>query len=97
MGLQLIVSFNQRMNLLCSGQEHFIAVSTLVRVVFHVVTINFDSSLLGFNINEACNVAPPIWLDWGHLAVSAYRHLRSMCIPYEQLIFMAAAAGYDLL
>lgn len=45
----------------------------------------------GFNCNEACNLAPPIWLDWGRLAIKAYRHLRLTCIAYEQLIYMASA------
>lgn len=45
----------------------------------------------GFNCNEACNIAPPIWLDWGPLAAPSYRFLRSPCLPYEHVVYLAAA------
>ena len=45
----------------------------------------------GFNCNEACNIAPPVWLDWGSKAVSTYKLKRHLCIPFHQLIHTAAA------
>eukprot|EP00923_Selenidium_pygospionis_P034592 GHVN01060248.1.p1 GENE.GHVN01060248.1~~GHVN01060248.1.p1 ORF type:complete len:506 (+),score=37.43 GHVN01060248.1:281-1798(+) len=45
---------------------------------------------VGYNCNEACNVAPPFWLMDGYKAVAAYRYMRPMCIPHEQLLLIAA-------
>lgn len=44
----------------------------------------------GYNCNEACNLAPPFWLLHGYKAVLAYRYMRPMCIPHEQLVVIAA-------
>lgn len=44
-----------------------------------------------FNCNEACNFAPPLWLQWGHKSVRSYKYMRSTCIPYPQLLLRAAA------
>lgn len=52
--------------------------------------------LLGVNCNEACNVAPRVWLDWGHKAIKAYRYLRPLCVPYEQLLYISAVCNETL-
>lgn len=50
----------------------------------------------GFNCNEACNVAPPLWLKWGTRAIHQYRYMRPVCISHDQLLLLAACHFREL-
>lgn len=50
---------------------------------------------VGFNCNEACNIAPVNWIPMGHKSLLKYRYSRRSCVPFFSIILSAASSLYD--